>query len=100
VAVAVDEQLDALPSVEPSGTCTSVGIYYTPTTPIPLRSIYGTGVTFITGRVHSRSDLPAVLDLVAAGRFAPEAVTSRLAAWDDACEALLDPGPKVVLSRN
>jgi hypothetical protein len=26
--------------------------------------------------------------------------TSRLAAWDDAGEAILDPGPKVVISRN
>lgn len=90
----------ALLSVEPGGTCTSVGIYYTPTTPIPLRSLYGTGVTFVTGRVHSRRELPAVLDLVASGRFAPEIVTTRLATWDDAPEALMDPGPKVVITRH
>ncbi|MBX3024111.1 alcohol dehydrogenase catalytic domain-containing protein [bacterium] len=90
----------ALLSVEPGGTCTSVGIYYTPTTPVPLRTLYGTGVTFVTGRVHARNDLPAVLDFVARGGFAPQAVTSRVAAWDDAPEALFDPGPKVVITRH
>jgi alcohol dehydrogenase len=89
----------ALLSAEPGGTCTSVGIYYTPTTPMPLRSLYGTGVTFITGRVHARADLPAVLDCIASGRFAPETVTTRVAPWDDAADALLDPGPKVVIAR-
>lgn len=88
----------ALLSTEPGGTCTSVGIYYTPTTPIPLRAIYGTGVTFVTGRVQARAELPAVLELVAAGRFAPERVTTRVAGWDDAVEALLDPGAKVVIA--
>jgi alcohol dehydrogenase len=90
----------ALLAVEPGGTCTSVGIYYTPTTPMPLRSLYGTGITFITGRVHARTELPAVLDLVASGRFAPETVTTRLASWEEAPEALLDPGPKVVITRH
>lgn len=89
----------ALLSVEPGGTCTSVGIYYTPRTPIPLRAIYGTGVTFVTGRAQARADLPALLEVVAAGRFAPEQVTTRVASWDDAIEALHDPGPKVVIAR-
>ena len=88
----------ALLSLEPGGTCTSVGIYYTPRTPIPLRSIYGTGATFVTGRVQSRAELPTLLELVAAGRFAPERVTTRVASWDDAPEALMDAGPKVVIA--
>lgn len=89
----------ALLGVEPGGTCTSVGIYYTPLTPIPLRSIYGTGITFVTGRAQARADLPAVLDAAATRRFAPEAVTTCVASWDDAAEAMLDPGPKVVVTR-
>ena len=89
----------ALLSTEPGGTCTSVGIYYTEHTPLPLRAMYGAGMTFLTGRVHARAALPAVLELVRAGRFRPEIVTTRVAAWDDAAVAMLDPGPKVVITR-
>jgi threonine dehydrogenase-like Zn-dependent dehydrogenase len=89
----------ALLSTEPGGVCTSVGIYYTPDTPIPLRSMYGTGITFITGRVHSRAVLPSVLELTCCGHLKPELVTTVTAGWDDAPEALLDPGPKVVIVR-
>lgn len=89
----------ALLAVEPGGVCTSVGIYYTERTPVPLRAMYGTGMTFITGRAHARAALPAVIDLIAAGRFDPALVTTCVAAWDDAPEALLDPGPKTVLAR-
>ena len=89
----------ALRSTEPGGACTSVGIYYTPTTPMPLRAMYGTGVAFYTGRVNARADLPPVLALIASGRFDPALVTSRIAVWSDAAEAMLDPGPKVVIAR-
>ncbi|MDX2169805.1 MAG: alcohol dehydrogenase catalytic domain-containing protein [Deltaproteobacteria bacterium] len=89
----------ALLSTEPGGTCTSVGIYYTPDTPMPLRSMYGTGITFITGRVHARAVLPSVLELTCCGRLHPELVTTVTASWDDAPEALLDSGPKVVITR-
>jgi alcohol dehydrogenase len=88
----------ALLSTEPGGICTSVGIYYTPTTPIPLLAMYGSGVTFVTGRVHARTELPRVLELVARG-FDPSIVTTRLASWEEAPEALLDRGPKVVITR-
>jgi hypothetical protein len=43
--------------------------------------------------------LPQVLDLVQKGRLLPQAVTARTAAWQDAPEALLDRGAKVVLTR-
>ncbi len=89
----------ALLATEPGGTCTSVGIYYTERTPIPLRAMYGAGISFVTGRVHSRAVLPDLLAFLASGRFRPELVTSRVASWDDAPEALLDPSPKVVIAR-
>ncbi|MGH7785372.1 MAG: alcohol dehydrogenase catalytic domain-containing protein [Candidatus Binatia bacterium] len=104
-AITVDASADpaglerALLATAPGGTCTSVGIYYTARTPIPLRAMFGAGITFVTGRVHSRAVLPDLLAFVAAGRFTPELVTSRVAAWDDAPAALLDPGPKVIIAR-
>jgi alcohol dehydrogenase len=88
-----------LRSTEPGGTSTSVGIYYTETTPMPLLAMYGAGITFVTGRVHARNELPALLRLVAEGRFDPSLVSSRVAPWEDAPEAMLDEGPKVVITR-
>jgi len=89
----------AVRSTRPGGVCTSVGIYYSPTVAMPLIAMYGIGVRFLHGRVHSRMAMPEVLPLITSGRLQPERVTSRLARWDDAAEALLDAGPKVVVER-
>lgn len=89
----------ALLSTEPGGTCTSVGIYYAPRTPIPLLQMYGAGVTFTTGRVNSRAVLPELMELIAAGTFAPESVTTLVAPWNEADGALLDSSPKVIITR-
>jgi alcohol dehydrogenase len=89
----------ALKSLEPGGTCTSVGIYFTPETPVPLLQMYRTGVTFKTGRVNAHAVFPRVLDLVQSGRLHPERLTTRLARWDDAAEAFLDTSAKVVVTR-
>jgi hypothetical protein len=47
----------------------------------------------------ARPAIPAILDLVAAGRLRPQVVTSARVAWDDAPEALLEPATKLVISR-
>jgi alcohol dehydrogenase len=89
----------AIKATEPGGICTSVGIY-SDQTPFPMMSAYGIGITFVTGRVSARRVLPEALALVAAGKLHPELVTSRVAAWDDAPEAMLDPGPKLIIARS
>lgn len=89
----------ALRSVEPGGVCTSVGIYFGGETPIPLLDMYNTGITFRTGRVNARADIPSVLDLVQSGRLQPERVTTKLIQWDEAAEAYDDPSAKVVVVR-
>jgi threonine dehydrogenase-like Zn-dependent dehydrogenase len=89
----------ALRATEPGGVCTSVGIYFARRTPMPLLAMYVTGITFITSRVNASADLPAVLDLVQKRLLLPQAVTSRTAQWQDAPDALLDRGTKVVLTR-
>jgi len=89
----------ALRSVEPGGVCTSVGIYFAPETPVPLLDMYYTGITFKTGRVNARAHMPEVLDLVQSGRLHPERLTTRVATWEEAPEALADPSAKVVIMR-
>ena len=88
----------AIRSTEPDGTCTNVGIYFEPETPLPLFEMYTRGIRFHTGRVNSSAVLPEVLGLVADGRLDPSAVTSSVVSFDDAPEALADPPTKLVVA--
>ena len=88
----------ALRSTEPDGICTSIGIYYDPTTPVPLLEMYTKGITFVTGRVHARPAIPKVLELIASGKLDPVPVTRRTLDWDDA-EALPEERVKTVIRR-
>jgi threonine dehydrogenase-like Zn-dependent dehydrogenase len=89
----------ALRSTGPDGVCTSTGIYLRDTA-VPLFQMYLNGITFRTGRGHARPAIPALIELVAAGRFHPELVTSQVADWETAPEALADPPRKLVLTRD
>jgi len=89
----------AIRSTDADGVCTSVGIYFAPETPLPLLHMYRTGITFKTSRVNAHAVFPHVLELVRSGRLQPERLTTKLAPWDDAAEAFLDPSSKVVVSR-
>jgi alcohol dehydrogenase len=55
--------------------------------------------TFVTGRIHARRDAPAVLDLLAAGTLDPAPVTTRVVAFDDAADALLEDYTKLLFTR-
>jgi threonine dehydrogenase-like Zn-dependent dehydrogenase len=90
----------ALRSTAPDGVCTSIGIYTTPTTPIPLLEMYTKNITFVTGRVHAREAMPEALALIADGRLDPEPVTGRHIAWDDAADALAEHREKLVIERD
>jgi alcohol dehydrogenase len=90
----------ALRSTAPDGICTSTGIYFTNETPLPLRDMYYSGVTFKTGRVHSRPAIPAVLDLVRTAHLHPELITTEFANWDEAPEALSNFRTKLIISRS
>jgi threonine dehydrogenase-like Zn-dependent dehydrogenase len=95
----VDGLACALRSTEPDGICTSIGIYFTETTPVPLLEMYTKGIRFHTGRVHARPAMPAILELVRDGRFYPERVTAETASWDDAADAVAGHRAKLVISR-
>jgi threonine dehydrogenase-like Zn-dependent dehydrogenase len=90
----------ALRSTAPDGTCTSSAIYFGEQPSLPLLEMYTKGITFRTGRVHVREVMGHVLQLAAAGSVHPELVTTRVAPWADAAEALLEGGwTKLVIER-
>jgi len=105
-AVTVDASGDpaglacALRSLEPEGICTGSAIYFGQDVPLPLWEMYDGCVTFRTGRAHVRRDIPGVLALVQDGTFRPELVTGAVVGWEDAPEALLEPGVKTVIVRD
>jgi len=88
----------AVQSTAANGVLTSVAIFFEPTTAIPLTRAYYKGLTFLTGRVHSRPPLPDVLSCIACGSLDTACVTHRVASFDEAAEAMTDPGPKVVFT--
>ncbi len=87
----------ALNSTAFDGYCTSPSVYLDDPT-VPMFSMYSRCCTLHTGRVHARAAIPQVLDLVANG-FDPSIVTSTIADWSDAAEALIDPPMKLVITR-
>jgi threonine dehydrogenase-like Zn-dependent dehydrogenase len=80
----------ALLSTAPDGLCTSTAIYFGEQPRLPLLQMYTRVVTFATGRVHARPAIPEVLELAARGALRPELVTTRVVAWADAAEALVE----------
>jgi threonine dehydrogenase-like Zn-dependent dehydrogenase len=104
-AITVDASADprglsaAIRSTEPGGTSTSVGIYFAAETPFPLLPAFMNGITFVTSRVSSRETLPLVLRLLAAKTLAVDPVTTTTATWEEAPEAFLEAGPKVLVRR-
>jgi alcohol dehydrogenase len=90
----------ALRSTTPDGACTSVAIYFGEQPSLPLLEMYTKGITFRTGRAHVREAMPHVLGLTAAGTLRPELVTTRVVPWDEAIDALVEPGwTKLVIER-
>ena len=89
----------AIRSVEPGGVCTSVSIYFGKDVSMPLLQMYATGMTFRTGRANVQADIPEIIALVQSGRLQPERITTKLAHWEDASEALFDSSAKVVVVR-
>jgi threonine dehydrogenase-like Zn-dependent dehydrogenase len=91
----------ALRSTAPDGTCTSTAIYFGEQPALPLLEMYTKGITFKTGRANARTAMPHVLALASSGALHPELVTSRVVAWADAADALLEGGwTKLVIERD
>jgi alcohol dehydrogenase len=90
----------AIRSTQRGGICTSVGIYFEEMTPMPLLEMYTAGIRFVTGRVAARPVIPSVLELAGSGAIHPELVTSNVAEWEDAAEAVQQTERKLVIRRS
>jgi alcohol dehydrogenase len=55
---------------------------------IPAGLMFARNVTLHLGRAHTRTLVPAVLDLVTRRGLRPQDVTTTVASWDDAPAAL------------
>jgi alcohol dehydrogenase len=71
----------------PDGICTCVWSLHRRTS-VPLAACYVRNVTLHIGRSHVRAVMPEVLQLMASGELRPELVTTNVASFDDAPEAL------------
>lgn len=67
-----------------------------PTTEVPLRDMYGIGISLHLSRVHARTEMPAVIEHVRCGHLHPEKVITRTVSFDEAAEAILEPAIKLV----
>jgi alcohol dehydrogenase len=77
----------ALSATAPDGICSSIGGLHR-TARIPTGLLYARNATYHVGRTHARALIPAVLDLVLAGRLRPQDVTTSLARIDEAPAAI------------
>jgi len=81
------------------GICTSASIFWTNDFKIPYMDIYNSGITLKIGRVDSKEMMPRVLALIESGKFDAGKVVSRVADWQDAREAWVEPSTKLVVRR-
>lgn len=89
----------ALRSLDVGGHCTVTSAHFGGEARIPVLEMYYRNVTMTVGRTNSRQTLPPVLELIASGAFDPSEVTSEVAPWQEAPEALLGYTTKLVVSR-
>ena len=90
----------AFRSAEPNGVCQRMYGDFRDTTPVPLRYMYGVGITLRVSRVNVRAELPGCVDHVVAGHFHPEHVITRKVRFEDAHEAIGDPTIRVAFVRD
>jgi threonine dehydrogenase-like Zn-dependent dehydrogenase len=84
------------------GVCTSTaGVMYRGRDPhLPVYDMYRKSMSFHTGWVHTHSIIDAPLELIRSGVFDPSPVTTVVASWEDAIEAMTQPFTKVIVSRS
>ncbi|HEY0909979.1 MAG TPA: alcohol dehydrogenase catalytic domain-containing protein [Bradyrhizobium sp.] len=90
----------AFRSAEPNGACQRMYGDFAEVTPVPLRHMYGVGITLRIGRVNVRSAMPDCVAHVASGHFHPERVITRRVRFEEAHEAIGDPTIRVAFVRD
>lgn len=77
----------ALANTAPDGICSCAGVLHR-SVRIPAGLMFARNATLHLGRAHTRTLIPAVLDLITQGQFRPQEVTTAIAPFDDAPAAL------------
>jgi threonine dehydrogenase-like Zn-dependent dehydrogenase len=90
----------AFRSTEPNGFCQRMYGDFAETTPVPLRHMYGVGITLKVSRVNVRAEMPDCVAHVVSGHFHPEHVITRKVRFEDAHEAIGDPTIRVAFVRD
>lgn len=90
----------AIRSTEPNGVCQRLYGDFADTTPVPLRYMYGIGVTLKVSRVNARAEISNSLALVTSGHYHPENVITRCVRFEEAAEAISDPTIRVAFIRD
>ena len=90
----------AIRATAPEGICQSVSFYPGGEMPLPLGRLYTLGIRFFVGRAHSVALLPQVMPLIESGRLRPQAVTTRVVAWEEAPQAFVEPAIKLIVRRD
>jgi alcohol dehydrogenase len=86
----------AIRSTECDGLCQRVYGDLKAKTLVPLRDMYGIGLTLRLGRVNVRHWMPEVVQHISSGYFRPEDIITRRASFREAPEMMLDPSIKIV----
>ena len=88
----------AFTALSPGGHLSQLMIFFQDTE-VPMMEIYLRDITFSNGRPSTRPHIPAVLELCRCGKLHPEKTLSKVIAWDDAPEALLEQTLMPVVAR-
>lgn len=104
--IVVDSSIDSLALIEafrftePEGHLTSVTIHLEEKRQVPFTEAYHKGLFYRTARPNCRQYMSEVGELCCAGHFDPKLINARVYDFDDAPEAWLDKGIRVVAARN
>ena len=90
----------AIRATAPEGICQSVSFYAGGEMPMRLGRLYTLGIRFFVGRAHAAALLPEVMPLIECGRLRPQAVTTRVVAWEEAPQAFVEPAIKLIVRRD
>lgn len=89
----------AIRSTAPCGFLTGVSGGLSPTTELELPGAYRRGITYDLSRVHARREMPHTLCHACLGKVDPMAIVDRVVSFEDSIEAMLDPAPKIIFTR-
>ena len=89
----------AMRSTAPCGFLTGVSGGLKPTAELDLPGAYRRGITYNVSRVHGRRELPHTLCHACSGAVDPMVLVDRVLPFEDSIDAMLDPAPKIIFSR-